>query len=526
MKIAKNYSDVPTIYYKPEIALCLTCNTPLKRSHRIWNKYIHQLSGTIHAVSMGYDCPNGCSEIVYRSAEAESLALKYYSFGIDVIAQIGELRFDRNQTISEIHAELTPQISISEREIQYLIETYMLLVTGVKQDKNYLDKVINKEGLILSIDGIQPDKGNEVLYILRDVLSGEVLGAENLLSSDTESIKGIIQPVIALGYPILGVISDGQQSIRLAVTALMSDVPYQLCHYHYLDGISQGLQEADRKLKTELKKGIRDIRRVERDIEHIQPPAEREIFSDLALTIRTTALAKSVSPFDCGGITIYDQLVEIESTLTALEQVKSHPVLTRLKTIVQRYRSHEAEYHQVCCLNQLVKRIATLIDKDRFGDDSEWKRKQRLLGYMGYLTKLKKDHPQLAAEFARIIKVTKSFLPGLFAFIRCPQLPTTNNDLEIFHRQVKAKHRRRTGRKSSHDYIIRYGRFAVYQTGHKCTEKIKDLAYSKFKALKEQLGTVTSRCRKMYQIRHRTSEFLSRLLNRWKTAPAPPHAPT
>ena len=48
-----------------------------------------------------------------------------------------------------------------------------------------------------------------MLYILRDVLSGEVLHAENLLSSDRESIKGIIQPVIDLGYPVLGVVSVG-----------------------------------------------------------------------------------------------------------------------------------------------------------------------------------------------------------------------------------------------------------------------------------------------------------------------------
>jgi hypothetical protein len=292
MKTAKDYSDVTRIYYRPEMSHCLGCNTPLKRSHRIWNKYIHQLSGTIYAVSMGYRCPNpNCStNLIYRSAEAESLSLKYYSFGIDVIAQIGEMRFDRNQTISEIHAELQKQTAISEREIQYLIETYMLLITGVKRDKRYLDEVIKKEGIILSIDGIQPEKGNEVLYILRDVLSGEVLHAENLLSSDQESLKGIIQPVISLGYPILGVISDGQQSIRLAVTALLGEVPYQLCHYHYLDGISQGLEEADRQLKTQLKKGIRDIRTVERRIEKMEASDEKEILEELTLTLGVSFL--------------------------------------------------------------------------------------------------------------------------------------------------------------------------------------------------------------------------------------------
>jgi len=127
MKIKKNYTNVSTIYYKPEINKCLECDSELIRSHRVWNKYIIQLSRIIYAVSMGYVCNNDdCpSNVVYRSAQAESLSLKYYSFGMDVIAKIGEMRFVENSTLTEIHSELAKKISISEREVQYLIETYM-----------------------------------------------------------------------------------------------------------------------------------------------------------------------------------------------------------------------------------------------------------------------------------------------------------------------------------------------------------------------------------------------------------------
>ncbi len=37
--------------------------------------------------------------------------------------------------------------------------------------------------VIPAIDGLQPDVGHEVLWVLRDVLSGEVLLARSLLSS-------------------------------------------------------------------------------------------------------------------------------------------------------------------------------------------------------------------------------------------------------------------------------------------------------------------------------------------------------
>jgi hypothetical protein len=527
MKVSKDYSNVSTMYYRPEIQNCLECEGRLKRSHRVWNKYIIQLTRTIYAVSMGYRCPNdNCSlDVVYRSKEAESLSLKYYSFGMDVIARVGEMRFVENQTLGEIHSELAKSISISEREVHYLIETYMLLIAGVKQDRDYLDDVISPEGIILSIDGIQPEKGNEVLYILRDVLSGEVLHAENLLSSDRESIKGIIQPVIDLGYPVLGIVSDGQKSIRLAVMDLLPDVPYQLCHYHYLDDISMGLEDRDRSLKTKLKKGIRDIRTVERRVEKMEDGAEKDVLNDFTIAVRTAALQKSVYPFDCSGISIHDQLMDIEATLGSCQKVKAHPLLTRMKEIVSRYKPYEREYAEVSLLLTIVRRIASLIDPDNFPADSEEKRKRRLMGYMGYVAKLKQQYPELAGDLNHMVKVTKSFLPHLFAYLRCPQLPVTNNDLEVFHRNVKAKHRRRTGRKSSHDYIIRYGMFVVYQMGMDCRDRLKVLAYHKLKALKEQLKSVRRRYSKMYQVRHRRSGFLQQLLDRW-TAIAVPSAPT
>lgn len=292
--------------------------------------------------------------------------------------------------------------------------------------------------------------------------------------------------MIDLGYPVLGIVSDGQKSIRLAVMDLFPDVPYQLCHYHYLDDISTGLEDRDRALKTKLKKGIRDIRTVERRVEKMEDGAEKDVLNDFTIAVRTTALQKSVYPFDCSGISIHDQLMDIEATLGSRQKVKAHP--------------------------------------HNFPADSEEKRKRRLMGYMGYVAKLKQQYPELAAALNHIIKVTKSFLPHLFAYLRCPQLPVTNNDLEVFHRNVKAKHRRRTGRKSSHDYIIRYGMFAVYQMGMDCRDRLKVLAYPKLKALKEQLKSVRRRYSKMYRVRHKRPEFLTQLLERWTTAAIP--APT
>ena len=79
--------------------------------------------------------------------------------------------------------------------------------------------------MILAIDGLQPDVGHEVLWVLRDCLSGEVLLARSLLSACETELASLLREVQqALAVPIRGVISDGQHSIRNAVQAALPDI--------------------------------------------------------------------------------------------------------------------------------------------------------------------------------------------------------------------------------------------------------------------------------------------------------------
>jgi hypothetical protein len=72
--------------------------------------------------------------------------------------------------------------------------------------------------------------GNETLYLVRDVLTGRVLVAENVASSETEMMKQVLSPVVKLGLPVLGVISDAQHSERLAVAQLWPEVVLATWH--------------------------------------------------------------------------------------------------------------------------------------------------------------------------------------------------------------------------------------------------------------------------------------------------------
>ncbi|MEJ6485807.1 hypothetical protein N0Y54_31770 [Nostoc punctiforme UO1] len=73
----------------------------------------------------------------------------------------------------------------------------------------------NQGRVILAIDGMQPEIGHEVLWVIRDCLSGEIILAKTLLSSRNEDLAALLLEVTnTLNVPIDGVVSDGQQSKR------------------------------------------------------------------------------------------------------------------------------------------------------------------------------------------------------------------------------------------------------------------------------------------------------------------------
>jgi hypothetical protein len=135
--------------------------------------------------------------------------------------------------------------------VSHLLHRYEELVAlRVTDDARLAARLRAQGAVILALDGLQPDMGHEVLWVLRDCLSGEVLLARSLLSATTADLGSLLKEVSnALPVPIRGVISDGQQSIRRAVAAALPEVPHQLCQFHYLREAARPIFEADRHAK-------------------------------------------------------------------------------------------------------------------------------------------------------------------------------------------------------------------------------------------------------------------------------------
>ena len=261
-----------TIELKAETRTCAGCGGPLW-SAAVARRTVITLDGATRLRLQIRSCRDpGCRryKACLRPEQEGRYALPQHEFGLDVIAAVGRLRHAEHRSIPEIHAELARRgVPICVRSVGNLLDRYDELLALSCSDAERLRAIMAEAGrVILAVDGLQPDVGHEVVWVLRDVLSGEVLLARSLLSSCRDDLAKLLGEVkAALRVPIAGVVSDGQASIRDAVAAALPGVPHQLCQFHYLREAARPVYEADRHAKVALKKKVRGIRPIERKVE-------------------------------------------------------------------------------------------------------------------------------------------------------------------------------------------------------------------------------------------------------------------
>jgi hypothetical protein len=336
MKPARKFAQVSRRFYRPEQTQCAVCQRRLRRAVTLTERTVITLDEVIKLVHAGYRCPDSqCAgaQRTYRSVEADALALPHFTYGLDIVLLVGRLRLRDHHTVDEIHQELLRRleplgVKIARREILYLFEAYCTLLRAcseAKDDVEWLAQVEKNGGIIVSVDGIQPEKGNETVYLVRDALTGRVLAAENVTSSETAVIKALLAPVVALDVRVLGTITDAQESELLAVEELWPGVPHQVCQFHVLRDASKAAFEADKAVKTAMRKRLQPkVRQVRKQIKKYlttASPQETEqlaVLDDYANGILTALNTDGLQPFKYATVEAGQMLQEIEASLEQL----------------------------------------------------------------------------------------------------------------------------------------------------------------------------------------------------------------
>jgi hypothetical protein len=200
-----------------------------------------------------------------------SLTLPGWLIGWDVFCYIGHRRFARHWSVPQIKDELLDSycIPLSVAALCVYIRRYQVMVAARQQDFALLRRAYRDiDALVLSIDGLQPEKGHEALYAVRELNAGRVWFAEALLSSTAEEVRRLLARARdlaqRLGKPVRLWISDKQDAFVKGLAAEFPGVPHRYCANHFLRDLAKPTLEVDSHAKVQMRKKVRGLRAIER----------------------------------------------------------------------------------------------------------------------------------------------------------------------------------------------------------------------------------------------------------------------
>jgi hypothetical protein len=241
------------------------------RYHHLWT-----FEGATHVVNRLVHCPDASCKSRGRTFSPEaalSISMPRWCIGWDVLCWLGHRRFARHWSVPQLRAELkdTHQITLSADAIEHYIGLYQTMLAARQQDPARLaEDSRDIEALVLTLDGLQPEKGHETFYVVRELMSKRVWCAEPLLASATQEGQHLIvlarQWAERLAKPVRGWISDKQEAFVTAIAAEFPGIPHRYCHNHFLRDVAKPVLEMDSRATVKMRRKVRGLRAIERGV--------------------------------------------------------------------------------------------------------------------------------------------------------------------------------------------------------------------------------------------------------------------
>jgi GNAT superfamily N-acetyltransferase len=284
-----------------EQEVCSLCQRHLHvcdhRFHRILS-----LQGPLELVCKLAHCPDrACPAHRFTLsplAEAQ-LTLPWWLIGWDVFCWLGFRRFRRHWSIPQLQAELQDsyRIRLSDDAISGYLQRYRCMVAARHQDQALLaEHYKDIASLVLTIDGLQPEKGHETLYVVRELRGKRVWFAEALLSSSADEVRRLITKAKdwaqQLGLPVELWMSDKQDAFLSGIAVEFPDVPHRYCHNHFLRDLAKPLLEKDSHAKVQMRKKVRGLRDIEKQVLEDRRKAQDEAEQLSPASASTPALSR------------------------------------------------------------------------------------------------------------------------------------------------------------------------------------------------------------------------------------------
>jgi hypothetical protein len=262
--------------------------------HRIFT-----FGGPVHLIYKLVQCVDSDCSNHHRTFSPEQVltwTMPRWLIGWDVFCWLGHRRFARHWSVPQLRLELLDSydIVLSEDAIEDYLQSYQCMLAARQQDPARLkEEYRNTRAVMLSIDGLQPEKGHETLYVVRELRQQRVWFAEALLSSASDEIRRLVvrarKWAEELGCPVRLWMSDKQDAFVKTIAKEFPDTPHRYCGNHFLRDVAKPILELDSHAKVQMRSKIRGLRGIEREVMKLQRPREavaneqREASSELVL---------------------------------------------------------------------------------------------------------------------------------------------------------------------------------------------------------------------------------------------------
>ncbi len=482
-RLRVNPSRVQEIVLVRKDRACPGCGTKMHvRCRRTRN--IQTLQGPVRLIVKLVQCRNeACGEVTTFVPEQEAeYALPRWGIGWDVFCWIGQRRFSRHWSVPQIRHELADsyEILLSDDAIEDHIALYQNMVAARHQDLGEMEQAYRgSSDVVLTIDGLQPEKGHETLYVVREVTRDRVWFAEPLLSGATDELRKLFvrakQLAEKLNLNVVLWMSDKQDAFLKCIAQEFSGVPHRYCANHFFRDLAKPVLDMDSTAKKRMRGKIRGLRALERIVLEAQQagastraPSSNDrnrtssltddsgkVVLDYCSIVRGILNDNHGGPYHPAGLRMLEALADVQESLErVVSSGKVGPafdLLARLKGFIDRGVADQQEaFVRVRVYTNLVRQVMDILT-DEDGPPLAQRESQFAAKIEAF--KLLADD----ALYAHFAKVMTSFQPGLFAGGDMTSHPRDNLDLERWFRSPKSHERRIHGHRHAGVRIVREG---------------------------------------------------------------------
>ena len=443
-------------------------------------RIVHTFAGPVRLAAKLLQCRNTkCTTgRTFAPEEEAEYAMPRWGIGWDVFCWMGQRRFARHWSVCQIRHELADSydIPLSDDAIEDHLASYQNMVAARHQDVGEMELAYRDTNkVVLTIDGLQPEKGHETLYVVREATRNRVWFAEPLLSGTTAEIRKLFvrakQLARMLRLNVVLWISDKQDAFLKCVAGEFPGVPHRYCENHFFRDLAKPVFDLDSTAKTRMRGKIRGLRALEREIldarQAVASPSPGDgnrtlslagvsgnVVLDYCSVVRGILNDNHGGPSHPAGLRMLEALGDVNASLRRIASSgKVGPaldLLARLKGFIDRGVADQRESFKL--VRQYTRQVRYVMNLLTSEDGLPLaKRRSR------FATKVREFQRRADDKtYAHFAKVMASFRPGLFVRPKMAY-PRDNLDLERWFRCPKSHERRIHGHCHAGVRIVRDG---------------------------------------------------------------------